>query len=158
LNYDSSFSLINIIPSTILSQKNRENKVTVKLFTCDPALDPTTAIYTSQPIYSSITWSQSIINGSITLLIFQQVYERHLGPTDISIFLLTAVEWIALLCDFARHPTLITTYIRVPTYMDNSHGFTMASQFLSLFDSGLDLEFNIIIAHHVASRDECVSF
>jgi len=92
------------------------------------------------------------------LFLFQRVYERHLDQTEISIFLLTAVEWIDLLCDFARDPTPITTYIRVPTCMDNTHKFTMASQFLSLFNSGLDLEYSIIITRHVASRDKSVSF
>jgi hypothetical protein len=92
------------------------------------------------------------------LSIFQQVYEGHLDQTEIGIFLLTAVEWIGLLCDFARHPTPITTYIQVPTYMDNSREFTIASQFLLLFGSGLELEYSNIITRHVASRNESISF
>jgi hypothetical protein len=109
-----------------LFKKNWENNSEV--IHIDPALYPTNVTYTSQPIYSAITWSQSIINGSITLFIFQRVYERHLDQTEISIFLLTAVEWIDLLCDFARDPTPITTYKRVPTCMDNTqihNGFSI---------------------------------
>lgn len=130
----------------------------MKPFLYDSAFDPTTVTNTSQLDYSSVTYGQSIISGSITPSIPQQGYKRHLDKTELIIFLLTAVEWIGLFCDFARHPTPITTYMQVPTYMGNSLKFTMASQFLLIFNSRLDLEYSIIITHHVTSRDESVSF
>jgi hypothetical protein len=68
------------------------------------------------------------------LSVLQQVYEGHLDQTEIGIFLLTAVEWIGLLYDFARHPTPITTYIQVPiwTTTANSQLFLNSYYYLTL--------------------------
>ena len=130
------------------------------LFQYDPAVHPTTCDLhlTTQLFGHHLELKNHRRLCHAVYCIFQQVYEGHLDQTEISIFLLTVVEWIGLLCDFARHPTPITTYIQVPTYMDRNRKFTIASQFLLLFDSGLDLEYSNIITRHVASGDEIVSF